>query len=120
MDYISSSRKIQQKILMYIYPVVYIRIPLWGDRKCRLYQRKPEKRWNLRQEIIEALEKIAQKNNTSFNNVVVSMIEQCLEENEDEPDWRLVLFILIIYDYQLQVNNYFLLDYNNIPLILIC
>ena len=40
----------------------------------------------LRQEIIEALEKIAQKNNTSFNNVVVSMIEQCLEENEDEPD----------------------------------
>ena len=86
-------------------------------------RKKVESRYKtiyLRQEIIEALEKIAQKNNTSFNNVVVSMIEQCLEENEDEPDWRLVLFILIIYDYQLQVNNYFLLDYNNIPLILIC
>lgn len=40
----------------------------------------------LRQEVIDALEKIAQKNNTSFNNVVVSMIEQCLEENEDEPE----------------------------------
>ena len=86
-------------------------------------RKKVESRYKtiyLRQEIIEALEKIAQKNNTSFNNVVVSMIEQCLEENEDEPDWRLVLFILIIYDYQLQVNNYFLLDYNTIPLILIC
>ena len=52
-------------------------------------RKKVESRYKtiyLRQEIIEALEKIAQKNNTSFNNVVVSMIEQCLEENEDEPD----------------------------------
>lgn len=52
-------------------------------------RKKVESRYKtiyLCQEIIEALEKIAQKNNTSFNNVVVSMIEQCLEENEDEPD----------------------------------
>ncbi len=52
-------------------------------------RKKVESRYKtiyLRQEIIEALEKIAQKNNTSFNNVVVSMIEQCLEENEDEPE----------------------------------
>ena len=52
-------------------------------------RKKVESRYKtiyLRQEIIEALEKIAQKNNNSFNNVVVSMIEQCLEENEDEPD----------------------------------
>ena len=52
-------------------------------------RKKVESRYKtiyLRQEIIEALEKIAQKNNTSFNKVVVSMIEQCLEENEDEPD----------------------------------
>ena len=52
-------------------------------------RKKVESRYKtiyLRQEIIEALEKIAQKNNTSFNNVVVSTIEQCLEENEDEPD----------------------------------
>lgn len=38
----------------------------------------------LRQSLIDELEKIAQENNTSFNNVVVSMIEQCLEEQETE------------------------------------
>ena len=38
----------------------------------------------LRQTIIEELEKIARDNNTSFNNVVVSMIEQCLEEIRTE------------------------------------
>lgn len=34
----------------------------------------------LRQSLIEEIEKIARENNTSFNNVVVSMIEQCLED----------------------------------------
>ena len=38
----------------------------------------------LRQSVIDAVEKIAKDNKTSFNNVVVSMIERCLEENEDE------------------------------------
>ena len=40
----------------------------------------------LRQCVIDQIEKIAQENNTSFNNVVVSMIEQCLEEDGDEPE----------------------------------
>ena len=34
----------------------------------------------LRQSVIDAVEKIAKDNQTSFNNVVVSMIERCLEE----------------------------------------
>ena len=38
----------------------------------------------LRQTLIDALENIAQENDTSFNNVVVSMIERCLEV--EEPD----------------------------------
>lgn len=37
----------------------------------------------LRKTVIDAVEKIAQENNTSFNNVVVSMIERCLEENAE-------------------------------------
>ena len=38
----------------------------------------------LHQDLIDAIDKIAQKNETSFNNVVVSMIEQCLKEYEQE------------------------------------
>ena len=34
----------------------------------------------LRQTMINEIEKIAQENGTSFNSVVVSMIEQCLKE----------------------------------------
>ena len=37
----------------------------------------------LRQSVIDAVEQIAKDNATSFNNVVVSMIEHCLEENMD-------------------------------------
>ena len=33
----------------------------------------------LRQSMIQKIEQIARDNDTSFNNVVVSMIEQCLE-----------------------------------------
>ena len=40
----------------------------------------------LRQTLIDEIEKIAKENSTSFNNVVVSMIEQCLEENQDKPN----------------------------------
>lgn len=41
----------------------------------------------LRQTLIDALENIAKENDTSFNNVVVSMIERCLEvEETDEND----------------------------------
>lgn len=38
----------------------------------------------LRQTVIDELEQIAKDNSTSFNNVVVSMIERCLEENRGE------------------------------------
>ena len=38
----------------------------------------------LRQSVIDAIEKIAKDNSTSFNNVVVSMIERCLKESADE------------------------------------
>ena len=37
----------------------------------------------LRKTVIDAVEKIAQENNSRFNNVVVSMIERCLEENAE-------------------------------------
>lgn len=33
----------------------------------------------LKDEYVKKIEKIAKENNTSFNNVVVSMIETCLE-----------------------------------------
>lgn len=39
----------------------------------------------LRQSVIDEIEKIARENATSFNNVVVSMIEHCLAENGGEP-----------------------------------
>lgn len=38
----------------------------------------------LRQSVIDAVEQIAKDNSTSFNNVVVSMIERCLEEDGGE------------------------------------
>ena len=37
----------------------------------------------LRQSVIDAVEKSAKDNQTSFNNVVVSMIERCLEEERE-------------------------------------
>lgn len=37
----------------------------------------------LLQSVIDAVEKIAKDNQTSFNNVVVSMIERCLEEERE-------------------------------------
>ena len=36
----------------------------------------------LPQELINQINDIAKQNETSFNNVVVSMIEQCLKDNE--------------------------------------
>ena len=33
-------------------------------------------------ELADKVQKIADDNNTSFNNVVISMIESCLEEDE--------------------------------------
>ena len=41
----------------------------------------------LRQTVIDELNRLAVKYNTSFNNIVVTMIEQCLEDirKEDSP-----------------------------------
>ncbi len=38
----------------------------------------------LRQTLIDKIEQIAKDYSTSFNNVVVSMIEKCLEDEKDE------------------------------------
>ena len=38
----------------------------------------------LRQSVIDEVEQIAKDNSSSFNNVVVSMIERCLEEDRGE------------------------------------
>ena len=40
----------------------------------------------LRQTVIEELDRLAAKYNTSFNSVVVTMIEQCLEDIKREED----------------------------------
>lgn len=34
----------------------------------------------IKKDLVEKLNKLAAENNTSFNNVVISMIEYCLEE----------------------------------------
>lgn len=34
----------------------------------------------IREELVKEIEKIARDNNTSFNNVVISMIEECLKK----------------------------------------
>ena len=36
----------------------------------------------IKQSLADKIEKIAEENKTSFNNVVISMIESCLEVNE--------------------------------------
>ena len=35
----------------------------------------------IKDKLIKEIEKIAKENNTSFNNVIISMIEHCLKEN---------------------------------------
>ena len=37
----------------------------------------------IKEKLIKEIEKIAKDNNTSFNNVVVSMIEKVIKENEN-------------------------------------
>ena len=36
----------------------------------------------IKEELVKKIEKIALENNTSFNNVIISMIEHCLNDNE--------------------------------------
>lgn len=42
----------------------------------------------LRQAVIDELDRLAAQHHTSFNNIVVTMIEQCLDEihREKQPD----------------------------------
>ena len=40
----------------------------------------------LRQTVIDEIDKLAVKYDTSFNNIVVTMIEQCLEDIKNEGD----------------------------------
>jgi len=40
----------------------------------------------LKNDLIEKLDKIANDNNTSFNNVVVNMIEYCINGDEDSKE----------------------------------
>ncbi len=35
----------------------------------------------IKDDLIKKIEEIAKENNTSFNNVVISMIESCLDDN---------------------------------------
>lgn len=34
----------------------------------------------IKEDLVKEIEKIAKENNTSFNNVVISMIEECLKK----------------------------------------
>ena len=38
----------------------------------------------IKEELVKKIEKIAVENNTSFNNVIISMIEHCLKDNEEK------------------------------------
>lgn len=38
----------------------------------------------INEQLAERVEQMAKENETSFNNVVISMIEHCLAENEEE------------------------------------
>lgn len=38
----------------------------------------------IKEELVKKIEKIALENNTSFNNVIISMIEHCLNDNEEK------------------------------------
>lgn len=55
--------------------------------KIRLQKEKEEtvyKSLYMRQKQVDQINKIAKEYNTSFNNVVISMIESCLDETDVE------------------------------------
>ncbi|MBC8570321.1 hypothetical protein [Zongyangia hominis] len=51
-------------------------------KKTKNKEKSSYKTLYISDKLIEQITAIAKENNTSFNNVVVSMIEHCLEENE--------------------------------------
>lgn len=64
----------------------YIKIYMRGDIMAFIPKRTKEKEpagyksLYIKEKLIKEIEKIAKENNTSFNNVIISMIEQCLEK----------------------------------------
>lgn len=57
--------------------------------KIRLQKEKEEtvyKSLYMRQKQVDQINKIAKEYNTSFNNVVISMIESCLDETDGENE----------------------------------
>ena len=71
---------------MYYYIYFYIRIVkevIWVPFTPKNKVEAGYKTIYLPKSLIEKLEKMANDNSTSFNNVVVSMIEHCLEENDE-------------------------------------
>ena len=55
-------------------------------RKMRKKVESAYKSIYLRQTVIDELDRLAAKYDTSFNNVVVTMIEQCLEDIKKEEE----------------------------------
>ena len=55
-------------------------------KKTRKKMESAYKSIYLRQTVIDELDKLAAKYDTSFNNIVVTMIEQCLEDIKKEEE----------------------------------
>ena len=55
-------------------------------KKTRKKMESAYKSIYLRQTVIDELDKLAAKYETSFNNIVASMIEQCLEDIKKEEE----------------------------------
>ena len=50
------------------------------NTKCK--ERAVYKSLYIKEDLVKEIEKIAKDNNTSFNNVIISMIEYCLKKNK--------------------------------------
>ena len=55
-------------------------------KKTRKKMESAYKSIYLRQTVIDELDRLAAKFDTSFNNIVVTMIEQCLEDIKKEEE----------------------------------
>lgn len=56
----------------------------WELKKTKDKTKSSYKTLYLSEELISKIDQIAKANDTSFNNVVVSMIESCLKNNSEE------------------------------------
>jgi len=54
----------------------------WTLKKTKEKVKCSYKSLYISDKLIEKVDKIAKDNSTSFNNVIISMIESCLSENE--------------------------------------